>query len=198
MEVFLRWLAQCHFVNQARAFDVSINFPIYHYDEDFMLDSILRSPMDNAPSKEEGFRCLVLLPSIKHLSQAEPADLIAMRVELGTEYLTALREWQYTPDDNKLSAVQKALRFYCEEISARYRDIAPVNVEVKLGKGRIASLTSAASSVIGGSGLSLISHFTKLLFIIYKVIMEIRKEALHAPTQQDLEITLPVNKALSP
>jgi hypothetical protein len=76
LEVFMRWLAQCHFVNQAQAFDVAINFPVYYYDEDFVLDSILRTPADSAPERREGFTCEVSLPSIDKLSKADPNDLM--------------------------------------------------------------------------------------------------------------------------
>jgi hypothetical protein len=189
--VFLRWLAQCHFINQARAFDVAINFPIYHLDEDCVLDSILRSPRDEAPSKEVGFRCEVTLPAIGRLSQSMPDDLIAIRLELGGEYLRSLRRWQEEANDDNLDHLKRSLKFYCEEISARYKHITPIEVEVTIDKGRVANIINAVANFVSDHNIPLLQHFTKLGTALYKARMEAKAEIEHAPRQQDLEITLP-------
>jgi hypothetical protein len=68
----------------------------------------------------------VSLPSTQLLTKVDPNDLIAMRVELGGEYLAAIRTWQAAPNEANMVNVQNTLRFYCDEISARYKNIAPV------------------------------------------------------------------------
>ena len=57
-----------------------------------------------------------------------------MRLELGTEYLAAIGRWQAIPTEQNLVDVRNSLQFYCKEISARYKQIVPVDVEVKFGK----------------------------------------------------------------
>ena len=62
MGVFLKWVTQCYRLNQARNFGTAINFPVYNIDQDFIIDTLMRSPLDLPPESSEGFRCEVEFP----------------------------------------------------------------------------------------------------------------------------------------
>lgn len=191
LEIFLKWLAQCHFINQGKAFDVAINFPVYHIDEDFILDSIARTPMDSEPSKESGFRCEVSLPSFALLARSNPEDLLAIRADLGGHYLSTLAAWQQDHSDANLHAVQQALKFYCGELTARYKELTPIKCEVKFGKGRVASVAGAVVGFINDYDVPILTRIAKLGIVIYKFLSEERLEKNHMPQRQKLEVTLP-------
>ena len=190
MEAFLRWLAQCHFVNQAKNYNVGINFPAYHLTEDGIIDSILRTPEDAPPSKEVGFQCEVTLPTIKMLSQVSPANLIAIRKDLGDRYLHLLEKWQSNPIDDNQARVEAALRFYCKEICEYYSGLAPVKIDVKIGKGRIDSIMTAVSNFIEDYRIPLLQHFNTLFRTMYMAHAESKEESRRLPLRQPLEITM--------
>ena len=77
MEQFLKWLAQCHYLNQARALKVAANFPVYDTREDFLLDALLEPRPRGVASNS--IRCEVDLPPIDALARSSPRDIVAMR-----------------------------------------------------------------------------------------------------------------------
>jgi hypothetical protein len=54
VELYLKWLAQIKHVAEAKALSASVNFPIYDVDQDFILDSILRSKVDSQSDERGG------------------------------------------------------------------------------------------------------------------------------------------------
>lgn len=117
VDAFLKWLAQCHHINFARSLGVSINFPVYDLDRDFVLDSLVRTSVDSpiAPTSS-GFRTTVDFPPMEVLLQSSPRELVAIRKDVGEGYIKALQQWQSEPSDSRRLAVEKLLKSYCTAI----------------------------------------------------------------------------------
>lgn len=119
-EIFMKWITQIHQLNYARAFDSSVNFPVYNLEQDFILDTIHRSPLDEPPPGAEGFRCGVYLPPIHLLASRPPNELIAIRRELGLAYTNSLARWRDHPSGDNQEVVKACLKDYCQQICDRY------------------------------------------------------------------------------
>jgi hypothetical protein len=55
-------VTQCYHLNQANFFGAAIHFPVYSLSQDFVAESLLRSPMDPSPQQVDSFRIDVMLP----------------------------------------------------------------------------------------------------------------------------------------
>ena len=199
MEVFLKWISQCYHLNQAQSFHTAINFPVYNLDEDFIVDSLLRSPLDAAPATFEGFRCEVELPPLNVLLSADAADLIRIRDDLGSGYLYALKKWQRNPTGENQEATQASLRDYCAQICRSYDQGIRQKFVASMTQGTSSSpwgdLGRAAASGLGlatGTPLGVFSQMTKTLSTVYRYFRRRRVNAGVASSDRDLEITLPV------
>lgn len=203
LEIFLRWLAQCHFVSQAGAFGASINFPVYHHDTDFILDSILRTPHDGPPPVGEGFTCEVYLPPDKDLAAMHPATLVAIRKHLGETYLASLRVWQNSPNETNLEALKYQLQTYCQVICEESK-AARMLAQVQLRPGTLSLAGNEAGKLFsglatpsiniatGGYGSAFFSIAKKGCSMLISAIRSEMDQVIHAPKNQSLEITLPV------
>jgi hypothetical protein len=196
--LFVKWLTQCHHVSQARNFRTSINFPIYNLDQDFILDSILRSPIDPPPERSSGFRCEVTLPDIQLLAEVDPADLVAIRNDIGHGYLHALKRWQTEPSESNEEAVERTLKQYCEDITARYRDIRTIPLEVAASSGTTKILNRNLQDIAGKLygdvvqelKIPILHQITSLGAALYRTLKVHHIESVHAPKRQELEVTL--------
>ncbi len=195
MEIFLKWVTQCHHLNQSRYFDTSMNFPVYNIDHDFLMDSLLRSPLDSAPSSEEGFRCEVELPPLDVLIAVNASDLVKIRADLGLGYLLALRRWQVDPSIDNQEATKRSLRDYCSQICTRYdTDVRQPLVaaimqgtgspEVELGK----AIMSTAGAAVPHYGV--FSQVAKPMTTIYRYVRAKRADARMKSSPRQLEVTL--------
>jgi hypothetical protein len=197
VDVFLKWIGQLHHLNFAKAFDVSINFPVYNLDEDFVIESLLRSPLDAQPTLAEGFRCTVLLPPIDELLKADPRNLSAIRSDVGKGYLLALKRWQHNPlSGENRQDVETTLQDYCQQITKRYQ-CGGVPVIASFGpRGTSEHVrtmgdmmgTQLASSVPGGGVFWTIAKFVKTAYAYTRAC---RQELETAPRFREIEVTLP-------
>jgi hypothetical protein len=197
MAIFLKWVTQCHHVNQARFFGTAINFPVYNLDQDFIIDSLLRSPLDAPPKHSEGFRCEVELPPLEALLQADPTELVAIRKDHGLGYLRALKRWQDDPSSAHEVEVRKSLDDYCEQVCRRYdmglrhRLIA---VASKSSGSPWPEVGKTVGSVVGAATGSPVGVFCLCASTIATVYRYFRRGAVArrlAPTSHELEVTLP-------
>lgn len=197
MEVFLKWITQCHHLNQARTFGTAINFPVYSIDRDFIIDSLLRSPVDPAPALSEGFRCEVLLPPVATLLQSGSPDVLAIRADLGLGYLNALKRWQGNPSDENQGAVENSLRDYCDQISARYDRtvLQPLVASFTKGTSSYANIvgdtaTATAAILTPGSSVGFFVSVAKLVHTTYQYVRRKRLKATLSARGRELELTL--------
>ncbi len=215
MQVFVKWVTQVHHANQASAFGTAMNFPAYHLDQDFMLDSLLRTPLDAAPLQTEGLRCEVMLPPLAALLRADTDRLVGIRNDLGEEYLHTLRRWNKAPTSSHSGDLERALRDYCVAISQRYEKglLEPVTAEfsTKVSPGLEivggAGLTFASSVVTGliQNGLHLatdavvarsalaafVTMATKGAIAVVSFARRQREALANSPAQRQLDLTLP-------
>lgn len=186
MEVFLKWITQCHHLNQAEYFGTATNFPVYDLAQDFIPDTVLRSRLDPSSSPSEGFRCQVELPPLDALLRADATDLLAIRCDLGVEYLYVLRRWQDKPTIDNQEVVKASLQRYCGEICARYN----VGIRQALraqGSQRTREVVDTVSGIAGvltGIPLGLFLLFTRKMRMEYRYVKS-------KPRMRDVEITLP-------
>jgi len=196
VEVFFKWLAQCHHLTQAQVFGTAINFPVYDLDEDFVLDSIFTPKNAQAvePSADV-LRCEVKLPPLESLISLAPQDVVAIRDDLGEGYRTALKRWQQTPDENNRRAAGRSLQDYCEMISRNYDDrhLEPLVATFgPSGSSRYSSVASVSTSV--GSkispGVGWLVTCSKLVFTTYQFLTKRRIRSRLATSNTQLEVTL--------
>jgi hypothetical protein len=196
MEVFLKWITQCHHVNMARAFNTSIHFPVYNLDSDFILDSLLRSPLDPSPPLSLGFRCDVELPPFHELIQTGSVELVAIRKDLGVGYLAALRRWQENPSEDNREYVKASLTDYCERICTMYNRMVRQPFVASFGQGsprlqRWGTVAGAGVGLVQDPGIGLFVTISKLVNTVYQFIRGMRIHNSLAPTEHELEITMP-------
>jgi hypothetical protein len=196
MEVFLKWITQCHHLNQAQQFGTAMNFPIYNLDQDFIVDSLLRTLLDPPPAFSEGFRCEVLLPPLDVLIREDARELVAIRADLGSGYLFALRRWQNEPSLSNQESVQASLGAYCEQISIMYDESILQPMVARMARGSSA-LGTVAESVgnLGGVALptspfGLFSQLGGLVSTVYKYVRSQRLRSRLATRRQQLEVVL--------
>jgi hypothetical protein len=217
MRVFLKWVAQIHHTNQARVFGTAMNFPAYHLDEDFMLDSLLRTPLDTAPLENEGLRCEATLPPLSALIKVGADRLVGIRRDHGDAYLKALERWNGDPTGSEnASKLEQALHDYCAAICDRFNKehLQPVVVEFATRKGLSTDIVAApskafAASLVAGfisSGLqagseafalrAAIATFASMAtagaIALVSFVNRKRKVDAHTPSRRTLELTLPV------
>jgi hypothetical protein len=197
MRVFLKWVTQCYHLNQARHFGTAINFPVYNIDQDFIIDTLMRSPLDLPPESSEGFRCEVDFPPLDALVKADTTELVAIRADLGGGYLFALRRWQREPSVENQEAVKASLRDYCNQICARYNFGIRQALVADISKGRSSPWADVVSAAVGigqiatGTPIGLFSQLTKTITKVYKYYRVKKLSARLRPKQQDVEVTLP-------
>ena len=192
MEVFLKWITQCHHLNQARQFGTAMNFPMYDLDRDFIVDSLLPTARDDQHTKSEGFQCEVLLPPIDVLATRDAKNLVALREDLGGAYLYGLRRWQQSPSQSNQEVVVASLKAYCDQICALYEetDLQAFVARTDRGAG-----TSVVKSLVGlgGSVVSSIGIFSQvggLLTNVYKYVRTVRRRRQNVVRPQQLEVVL--------
>jgi hypothetical protein len=197
MTIFLKWITQCHHVNQAYFFGTAINFPVYNLNEDFIVDTLLRSPLDPGPAAMEGFRCQVKLPPLDVLLQSDPTDLVAVRSDLGAGYLFALKRWQDEPSGGNQEAVKASLREYCDQICARYERVDAQQLVATVSSGTsppMASLFEAVGGVGGailGIPIGIFFQCAKTMTTFYRYSRTQHKQMGRKPKSRELEVTLP-------
>jgi len=194
MEVFLKWVTQCHHLNQAQSFGTAINFPAYNLEQDFILDTLTRSPVDPAPAAGEGFRCQVELPPMETLLRTSAANLVAIRADLGLGYLNALKRWQNNPSSDNREGVERSLRDYCKQICVRYESEIRQPLIADYGRGAASSsvlLRDSLGSVVSGSAPGLFVQITKAMNAVFQFMRVKSLTAKTAPVSRELEITLP-------
>jgi hypothetical protein len=197
MEIFLKWVTQCYHLNHARSFRTAMNFPVYDLDEDFIVDSLLRSPLDAAPMESEGFRCEVALPPLDILLHANGADLIQIRSDLGSGYLYALRKWQANPTIDNAEDTKASLREYCAQICQSYDIGIRQKFVATMTQGRLSpwgELGRTAASGLGvatGTPIGLFSQMTKSVSTVYQYLRQRQVNARIGPSQRNLEVILP-------
>jgi hypothetical protein len=166
-ELFIKWVNQCHHFNQARVFGTALNFPVYNVDEDFILDTILRSPLDEAPPSSSGFRCRVQLPAIKPLLEEDPENLVAIRDDIGHGYIWALQKWQDAPNGSNEAEVRESLRQYCKDICAKYNHVVLKPLIASLHTTRATTALGIAETATNEAG-SIIPSLSELSTIFKK------------------------------
>ena len=196
IEVFLKWLAQCHHLTQAQVFETAINFPVYDLDEDFLLDSLFTSKTEDvAGDPLDVFRCVVRLPPLEALISLAPQEVIAIRDDLGEGYRVSLKRWQQNPiEANRYYAVE-SLKDYCEMISERYEEkhLEPlVLTYCASGLSRHTSLLNASTAVASraSSGVGWLISCAKLVCTTYQFITKRRIKSRLSPDNSQLEVTL--------
>jgi hypothetical protein len=196
MQIFMKWISQCHHLNQARYFGVAINFPAYNIDEDFIVDTLLRSPLDSPPRETEGFRCMVELPPLNALLRADATELIAIRADLGPGYLFALRRWQNDPSDDNRESVKRSLRDYSDQICARYNIgirqaiIADIFRHSASPWGEVVRTATSIGGTVTGVPLGVFTQFTSSVVALYKY-RRVRKVTVRlSPKTREIEVTL--------
>lgn len=196
MEIFLKWVTQCHHLNQSRYFETSMNFPVYNLDQDFLMDSLLRSPLDRPPSSSEGFRCEVELPPLDVLIAANASNLVKIRADLGLGYLLALRRWQDDPSLDNQEATKSSLRDYCSQICTWYDSEVRQPLVAAIMQGRGASpeveLGKAIMSVVGAAvpHFGVFSQVAQPMTSIYRYVRAKKIATRIKPGSSQLEVTL--------
>ena len=194
MEVFLKWVTQCHHLNQAQSFGLAINFPAYNLRQDFILDTLTRSPVDPEPTLNEGFRCKVELPPMEILLQTNASNLVAIRADLGLGYLNALKRWQDNPSSNNQEGVDRSFRDYCEQICMRYDSGIRQPFLADFGRGTTTApvlLRDTAAAVVSGSVPGVFVQITKAINTVFRYIRGKSLTSKTSPVLRELEITLP-------
>jgi hypothetical protein len=197
VEIFLKWVTQCHHLNQARYFGTAINFPVYNIDQDFIIDTLMRSPLDLPPEPSEGFRCEVEFPPLDALVKADATELVAIRTDLGAGYLFALKRWLHEPSIDNQEAVKASLRDYCNQICARYNLGIRQALVADISKGNSspwAGVVSAAAGIgqaVTGVPFGLFSQLTNTMTTLYRYYRVKKLSSQLGPKQRDLEVTLP-------
>lgn len=198
VEVFLKWITQCYHLNQATVFGTAINFPVYNLDQDFVVDSLLRSPLDPPPPAQEGFRCEVNLPSMEIMLRTRSSELIAIRSDLGLTYISALRRWQEAPSDKSRDAVTTSLKHYCDQICARFEGGVVQPLIASYGQGTPSLLTSFGDAAVEGSSVLLpwaqvgfFVSFGKFLYSAYQYVRGGEPKTDTVSQSRELEVTLP-------
>jgi len=197
MQIFLKWVTQCYHLNQARYFGTAINFPVYNIDQDFIIDTIMRSPLDLAPEPSEGFRCKVEFPPLDVLVRADATELVAIRTDLGNGYLRALKRWQLEPSIDHQEEAKASLRDYCDQICAYYNTGTRQALVADISKGSSSPWADVVSTVAGiGQGVTgvpfgLFSQLANTMTALYKYYRVKKLTAQIRPKQQELEVTLP-------
>jgi hypothetical protein len=197
MEVFLKWVTQCYHLNQARNFGTAINFPVYNIDQDFIVDTLMRSPLDLPPESSEGFRCEVDFPPLDALVKADATELVAIRTDLGAGYLFALKRWQREPSIDNEEAVKASLRNYCDQICARYDFGVRQVLRADVSKGSRSPWADVVRTAAGigqtatGIPFGLFSQLANTFTALYKYYRGKKLDARLRPKQQDVEVTLP-------
>ncbi|GJM11802.1 MAG: hypothetical protein DHS20C12_02050 [Pseudohongiella sp.] len=195
LEIFLKWSSQCHHIGQAKAFEASINFPVYNLESDFILDSLLRSPSDAAPPATEGFRCEVFLPNISELLNFPSNELIAIRNDLGRGYMRELKNWNSNPTDDNREEVIISLKQYCEQICYRFRNRQYHRVVANFSGGESSGLSEIGYNIADivdklqiVPGVGVFSSISKLWNATYTYHKSIPK---FPRNKESLEVTLP-------
>jgi hypothetical protein len=197
MEIFLKWVSQCYHLNQAQSFHTAINFPVYDLDEDFIVDSLLRSPLDAPPPMSEGFRCEVMLPPLQVLLTANSADLVQIRTDLGGGYMYALRRWQKEPSIDNEHETRAALQQYCDEICQYYdsgirqRFVATMTQGTSSPWGELGRTAASGFGAASGLPLGIFSQMTKTVSTVYRYFRQKRRNTRAAPSARAVEVTLP-------
>jgi len=194
-EVFIKWVTQCHHFNQARVFGTSLNFPVYNVDEDFILDTILRSPLDEAPSSSSGFRCKVQLPAIEPLLEEDPENLVAIRDDIGHGYIWALQKWQHAPTSSNEAEVRESLRQYCDDICSKYNHVVLKPLIASLRTTRATTALGIAETATGEAGsiipsLSELSTIFKKGVAVYNFFTDRMNRIKYGAREREVEITL--------
>ena len=204
MQVFLKWVTQCYHLNQARYFGTAINFPVYNIDQDFIIDTLMRSPLDLPPEPSEGFRCEVEFPPLDALVKADATELVAIRTDLGAGYLFALKRWQREPSIDNQEAVKASLRNYCDQICARYNFGVRQALVADISKGSSSPWADVVRTAVGigqvvtGTPFGLFSQLASTFTTLYKYYRVKKLSARLRPKQQDVEVTLPSSEQPSP
>ena len=194
MEIFLKWVTQCYHLNQAQSFGTSINFPVYNLNQDFIMDTLTRSPLDAKPSRDEGFRCAVELPPLGTLLQTSADDLVAIRSDLGLGYFKALERWQNDPSYTNQDGVERSLRDYCEQICVRYERGVREPFVASFGRGTALLPELGRDTLVAAVSLSvpgLFVQMTKAINVIFRYIRRKRAAQKTACVSREMEITLP-------
>lgn len=195
-ELFIKWLAQCKHVVEARAFNASINFPAYDLDRDFLLDSILRSPKDSLGETQKSFRVTVKMPSLEGLLNVDGTELIAIRDELGADYLEQLEDWQNFPSMYHREKVVSSLKLYCDELSERYSRTLSTDLSVDIFSGRVRQVASAMKgtytklSPFFGPQIATLNNVARVGCAIYGVLRTEHQSRRRAPKERNIEINL--------
>lgn len=197
VDVFMRWLAQCHHINMARALEVSVNFPAYDLDSDIALDSLVRTATD-APIAlhAHGFRAAVCFPSLDELLRMSPEEIVAIRSDLGIGYMQALASWQSNPSEVTRDTVERCLQDYCHEICARV-DARSAEMTVTFSPGSAGQLKqlrkAGAAEVINQLPIPGIGTFvsaTRLVTATYHYLKTRSEERMRREAKRELELNL--------
>ena len=196
MEIFLKWVTQCHHLNQAQTFGTAINFPVYNMEQDFIVDSLLRSPADLPPPPSEGFRCEVKLPPVDVMLKAGAADVVSIRDDLGCGYLAALTRWQNGPTDENREAAISSLKDYCDQICARYERgiLQTLLVDYIKGKTSPIKMMRDAGVTLTGKAIPLLGTFVNVAqsaCVFYRFTRSSKLKSRLNPKTRELEVTLP-------
>ena len=201
MQIFLKWVTQCYHLNQARCFGTAINFPVYNIDQDFIVDTLLRSPLDLPPEPSGGFRCEVEFPPLDALVKANATELVTIRTDLGGGYLLALKRWQDEPSIDNQEAVKASLRNYCDQICARYNVGVRQALVADIAKGILPPWTGAAGTAgkaaasfgqfATGVPFGLFAQLTGGITKLYRIYRLKKLSAKLNTKLQDVEVTLP-------
>lgn len=198
MEIYLKWVTQCHHIGQAKAFSASINFPVYNIETDFIIDTVMRSPLDNPPEANEGFRCEVYLPKMEELMRVDAKELVSIRNDLGNGYLYSLKQWNNNPSERNQQDVIRDLENYCEQICFRYQKIRPSLVVASfsdLGQSDLRAIADNMIDIADKTNLlpkiGIFSSFYKLFGATYSYITNSRAPDPIFSNKENIEITLP-------
>jgi hypothetical protein len=198
LEAFLKWIAQCHHINFAKSLGVGLNFPVYNIDQDFIVDSLVRTLVDGPPSKAEGFRVQVELPPIDVLRAENPEDLLAIRSDHGLGYLLALKKWQNDPSNESLRGdIESTLKLYASQICKRYASgtnpmvatYEPASSQHFKTLRDAMIQTTVANAPIPGVGIFM--TVASLVRTTYRYIRSSQDKTVMRPRQKEIEVTIP-------
>jgi hypothetical protein len=198
LELYWKWIIQCQHLAWAKSFGIALNFPVYNLDRDFILDSILPSPLDAKTDDTMAISCSVQLPAIDILLKTPTSELIRIRQDLGHAYLWTLERWQDNPikysDD-----LQCELRRYCNAICERYQraEIMPFLAHFNstsgssMAKSIRAATFATADKLLPNFAIGFFVTIAKSAVAVYQYVRGRKSSQKLATTERELELTLP-------
>src|ERR1700744_464149 len=139
---YIKWLAQCHHLAQSIIFDTTLNFPVYNYSNDFLLDSLFVNHLDTGKTLQnaDSVTMTTLLPPIELMIKVKPAEIVAIREDMGLGYIAALDEWEQNPSDKTKHEVEIAIKAYCSSICKKYdSELLPIMISCERGKDEMST-----------------------------------------------------------